>query len=176
MPVARTACQKHLGLYLDEKLNFRDHINAKILKENKGISIMKRLSNTLPTNSRLTIYKSFIRPHLDYCDIIYDQLNNESFCTKIEHILYNAALAITGAIKETSEAKLHEKLGLESLKFRRWFRQLCTFFEIKTSGKPEYLFNLIPADQNPYNTRSLDQTETYYCRTDAFKKKIFHIQ
>ena len=28
-PVARTACQKHLGLYLDEKLNFHDHINGK---------------------------------------------------------------------------------------------------------------------------------------------------
>ena len=85
-PVARTACQKHLGLYLDEKLNFHDHINANILKANKGIGIIKRLSNTLPRKSLLTLYKSFIRPHLDYCDIIYDQPNNESFCTKIEHI------------------------------------------------------------------------------------------
>ena len=102
-PVARTACQKHLGLYLDEKLNFHDHINAKILKANKGIGIIKRLLNTLPRKSLLTIYKSFIRPHLDYCDIIYDQPNNESFCTKIEHIQYNAALVITGAIKGTSQ-------------------------------------------------------------------------
>ena len=29
VPVARTTCQKHLGLYLDEKLNFYDDINAK---------------------------------------------------------------------------------------------------------------------------------------------------
>ena len=119
VPVARTACQKHLGLYLDEKLNFHDHINAKILKANKGIGIIKRLSNTLPRKSLLTIYKSFIRPHLDYCDIIYDQPNNESFCTKIERIQYNAALAITGAIKGTSQTKLYKELGLESLKFRR---------------------------------------------------------
>ena len=83
VPVACTACQKHLGLYLHEKLNFHDHINAKILKVNKGIGIIKRLSN--PRKSLLTIYKSFIRSHLDYCDI-YDQPNNESFCTKIEHI------------------------------------------------------------------------------------------
>ena len=58
------------------------------------------------------------------------------------------------------------------MKFRRWFRRLCTFFKIKTSGKPEYLFNLIPAGQHPYNTWSLDQTETY-CRTDAFKNSFF---
>ena len=85
VPVARTACQKHLGLYLDEKLNFHDHIIAKLLKANKGIGIM-RLSNTLPRKPLLTIYKSFIRPHLDYCDIIHGQPNNESFCTEIEHI------------------------------------------------------------------------------------------
>ena len=124
-PVACTACQKHLDLYLDEKLNFHDHINdinTKVLKANKGIDIIKRLSNTLPRKSFLTIYKSFIRPHLDYCDIIYDQPDNERFCTKIEHIQYNAALAITGAIKGTSQTKLCKELGLESLKFRRWFR------------------------------------------------------
>ena len=145
------------------------------MKANKGIGIIKRLSNTLPRKSLLTIYKSFIRPHLDYCDIIYDQPNNESFCTKIEHIQYNAALAITGAIKGTSQTKLYKELGLESLKFRRWFRRLCTFFKIKTSGKPEYLFKLIPTGQHFYNTRSLDQTETY-CRRDAFKNYFFHIQ
>ena len=49
-------------------------------------------------NAMLTIYKSFVRPHLDYGDIIYDQRQNESFCNKLESIQYNAALAITGAI------------------------------------------------------------------------------
>ena len=84
VPVARTSCQKHLGLHLDEKLNFSQHINIKISKANKGIGIIKRLSHIRPRKSLLTIYKSFIRPHLDYCDVIYDQPNNESFCTKIE--------------------------------------------------------------------------------------------
>ena len=86
VPVARTTCQKHLGLYFDETLSFYDHINAKISKANKGIGIIKRPSNNLPRNSVLTIYKSFIRPHLDYCDTICDQPNNESFCTEIERI------------------------------------------------------------------------------------------
>ena len=68
--------KRDLGLYLDEKLSFYDHINAKISKANKGIGIIKRLSSTLSRNSPLTIYKSFVRPHLDYCDIICDQPNN----------------------------------------------------------------------------------------------------
>ena len=94
-------------------------MKANILKASKGIGIIKRLSNTLPRKSLLTIYKSFIRPYLDYCDIIYDQPKNESSSTKIENIQYNAALAITGAVKEISQTKLYKELGPESLKFRR---------------------------------------------------------
>ena len=44
----------------------------------KGIGIIKKLSKTLPWHALITIYKSFVRPHLDYGDIIYDQPNNES--------------------------------------------------------------------------------------------------
>ena len=36
-PVAHTTCQKHLGIHLDEKLNFNQHINEKITKAKKGI-------------------------------------------------------------------------------------------------------------------------------------------
>ena len=36
----------------------------------------------------------------------------------MKRIQYNAALVITGAIKGTSQSKLYNKLGFESLKFR----------------------------------------------------------
>ena len=68
--------------------------------------MIKKLSNTLPRDALLTIYKSFVRLRLDYSDIIYDQPQNESFCNKSESIHYNAALALTGAIRRTSKIKL----------------------------------------------------------------------
>ena len=49
----------------------------------------------------------------------------------IEKVQYNAALAITGAIKGTSQLKLYKELSFESLKFRRWFRRLCLFYKLK---------------------------------------------
>ena len=58
---------------------------------------------SLPRSSYLTIYKSFVRPHLDYGDVIYDQPNNSSLSDKIESVQYNAVLAITGAIRGTSK-------------------------------------------------------------------------
>ena len=84
----------------------------------KGICIIKKLSNVLPRKSLITIYKSFVGPHIDYGDFIYDQPNNESFCQQIESVQYNAFLAVTGAIKGTSRLNSCSEIGLESLKFR----------------------------------------------------------
>ena len=66
-------------------------------------------------NALITIYKSFIRPHLNYGDIVLcDQLDHESFISKLEQVQYNAALlAITGAIECTSCSNLYKELGLE---------------------------------------------------------------
>ena len=106
--------QKHLGLILDSRLDFNEHVDYKINKSNKIVGIMKRLSLTRSRKSLLTIYKSFVRPILDYADIIYDKTFNESFKRKIEMVQYRAALVITGAIKGTSRDRPYQELGLES--------------------------------------------------------------
>ena len=139
IPVTKTTHHKHLGLILDEKLNFKEHLKENISKAYKGIAVLRKLQNIIPRNYLLTIYKSFIRPHLDYSDIIYHQPNNGSFCQKIESIQYQAALAITGAIHGTSQTKLYKELGIKSMKLRQWFRRLCYFFKIQSSGLHQYL-------------------------------------
>ena len=42
-----------------------------------------------------------------------------------------------------------------------------------SSGLPKYLFNLIPSDTHPYNTRGFSKIGTYYCRTETFRKSFF---
>ena len=79
----------------------------------------KKLYDILPRNALLTIYESFVRPHLDYGDIVYDQPNNQRFLKKIKAVQYNASLAITNAIKGNSRTELYKELGIESLSFRR---------------------------------------------------------
>ena len=73
-------------MILDRKLNFKCHLSEKISKANKGIGIIKRLYNFLPIATLVNIYKSFVRPHLDYGDVIYDNPSNETFCQMIESI------------------------------------------------------------------------------------------
>ena len=117
-------------MFLDFKLTFQEHLENMLNKVNKTIGLLRKLQNTLPRPSLLTIYKSFIRPHLDYGNVMYDQAYNVSFQQKVESIQYNAAVAITGTMRGTSKEKLFEELGLESLQHRRWYRKLCCFCKI----------------------------------------------
>ena len=73
----------------------------------------------MPRISLITIYKAFLRPLIDYADIIYDQPPNESICEKLESVQYKFALVITGAIQRSFREKIYQELGLESLKSRR---------------------------------------------------------
>ena len=94
--IPKRPSQKHLGIVLDSKLNFSSHVDDKIKKCNKLIGLIRRLSVNLPRKALLTIYKSIIRPHLDYGDILYDKPNNVNFQDQIEKVQYSACLAITG--------------------------------------------------------------------------------
>ena len=91
--------QRQLGIVLDCKHDFNEHISNKINKCNKIIGIMKKLSLFLSRKTLVTIYTFFVRPKLDYAVVIYDKPFNESFKTKIEMIQYRVALAINWAIK-----------------------------------------------------------------------------
>ena len=60
IPVVYSSCQKHLGVFLNEKLKLTNHIKERISKAIKGIGILKKLYNVLPRTFLITIYKSFI--------------------------------------------------------------------------------------------------------------------
>ena len=99
----------------DSKLTFEKHYKAVLSKTNKTIGLQPSINN---------IYKVFVRPNLDYGDILFDQALNASFHEKLESIQYNACLALTETIRSISKDKLHQELGLESFQLRRWNKKL----------------------------------------------------
>ena len=110
--VKKLKTQKHLELKIDNRLNFREHLKEKFAIAGKGIGMLKKFSNCLPHHSLVTLYKAFIQPHLDYTDIIYDKPNNMNNCNKFENLQYNAAQAITGAIRGCQRKNCTRKWAL----------------------------------------------------------------
>ena len=69
--VSRASDHKHLGLTLTSNLNFEKHLYDKMKKAKKNVGIMKHLNKYLPLKTLNQMYKSLVRPHLEYGDIIY---------------------------------------------------------------------------------------------------------
>ena len=113
--VSQTYSQKHLGVILDFKLTFEEHLHNVLAKVNKAVGLLRKLRNILPRTTLITIYKAFIGSHLDFGDVLYDQAFNTSFKEKLESFQYNICLALTGAIRATSKDKIYQELELESL-------------------------------------------------------------
>ena len=146
--VKQVPSQKHLGLILDNKLNFQEHLVNILNKVNETIGLLRKLQSILPHEPLITIYKSFVRPHLDYSNVIYYQHDNPQ---KLESIQHNAVLAVTGAIKGSSKEKLLSRIRFGILKKRRWFRKL---FKNQSLKSPKYLFDKNPTTRTAYRTRN----------------------
>ena len=143
------------------------------LKISKSLGLLRKLHNVLPRPALITIYKAFVRPYLDYGDILYDQAYNMSFHHKLESIQYNACLVITGAIRVTSKEKLYQELGLESLQLRCWCRKLEMFYKIYKNKSRQYLFKLIPEKTYAYAIRNVDNIPCFKIRHNFFKNSFF---
>ena len=94
--------QKYLGLILDFRLTFNDHIKQVLTKVSKTISLIRKLQPLLPLSASMTIYRSFARSHLDYWVVTY--------------------------IRGTSTEKRIQESGTKALKSRSWFWKLCLSF------------------------------------------------
>ena len=90
--------------------------------------VIKYLTSYVPVESLDQIYKMHVRPHLDFCDVIYHKPEIGSlFVTssrlsywmgRIERDQYQATLAVTGTWQGTNTDELYEELGWESLSKR----------------------------------------------------------
>ena len=114
---------KHLGPTLDSKLKFANQISEKISKALKGVGVIKYLSSYVPVKTLDRIYKMYVRPYLDFRDVIYHtpkicNMFDSSFRLSnlmdlIERVQYQASFAVSGTWKGTSTDKVYDELGRE---------------------------------------------------------------
>ena len=168
---------KHLGLTLDSKLTFDKHIQESIIKARKGIGVIRFMSKYLQRNVLDQLYKLYVHPPLDYCDVIYhrhDPTFKLEFTKKLESVQYSAALAVSGAWKGTDMDRLYEELGWEPLYYRRWQRRLTHFYKLVNLKTPQYLAQYIPEQRhNPYNLRRCNTYPIMSARTEHFSHTYF---
>ena len=160
-------------MILDSKLSYENHLQSVFSRVNKTISLLRKFQPTFPRKSLVTIYKSFIRPNLDYGDVIYDRDYNESFHQNLESLQYSAAISITGAIRGTSSEKLFQELRLEDTGWENY----ALFYKLIKEQSHAYLFQLISENNTPYTREVLRKAKSLFSRQkQTFSKFLSFLQ
>jgi hypothetical protein len=65
----RKNCTKFLGVYLDDKLDWKSHLNYIVGKVSKTTGILSKVKSCLDRSSLKLIYYSLVYPYLQYCHL-----------------------------------------------------------------------------------------------------------
>lgn len=132
---------KHLGLILTSSLSWSEHIDSVISKSNQILGMTKRFKYKWSRMTLEVCYISFIRPILEYGNIIYDSCTQHD-SNRLEAIQLDAARTITGAKRGTSHEALYNELGWHTLSERRYAAKLVKMYGICNKLTPQYLADI----------------------------------
>lgn len=143
----------------------------------KALNVLKTLKYKLNRASLNSLYKSHVRPLMEYADVIWDGCS-EGEANILETVQYEAARVVTGAMKGTNKRRLLNELCWEDMKTRRLAHKLILFYKITNSLTPSYLYDIMPLQVNQrirsaYTLRSSDNYSLIPARTERFKKSFF---
>ena len=168
--VRNTSSHKHLGLTLANNCSWTEHINNITSTAWHRLNLLRVLKFKINRNALEKMYISFIRPLLEYSNVVWDNASTDSK-KQLESVHNEAARIITGATKLCSIAKLHADLGLESLQARRTKQKLIVFYKMINGLTPEYLHTLLPPtvqNTTSYNLRNSNDIRNVHARTNLF--------
>ena len=175
IPLSHTTTHKHLGLTLDNNGTWNQHISDIVQKANKKVGIMRNLKYTLNRKSLELLYKAYVRPVLEYADIVWDGIP-EYLVERIEKVQIESLRIISGLTISCSLQNIYRETGFRPLSERRKEHRIIMMYKILNGHCPNYLLELIPprlADRHDYPTRRRDNIIDFYCRTEAFARSFF---
>ena len=165
---------KHLGVILSNDGTWHEHINLITSKAWQKIYVMRKLKFMLDRDSLNKIYISFVRPTLEYANIVWDNCTQYE-TNAIERIQIEAARIVTGATRLVSLDILSKETGWESLRDRRYKHKMCQFYKMTNDLTPTYLTSLIPStveNTSAYNLRDSQNIRPLLTRTQLYYKSF----
>ena len=164
----------HLGLYFSNDGTWHHQIQYIKDKAWTRINTMRKLKFKLDRKSLEIIYTAFIRPILEYEDVVWDNCvqYEKDELEKREH---EAARIATGTTRLISINNLYNEIKWDSLQKRRNDHKLSLFFKMKNNLTPTYLSSLVPESVGQtfrYNLRNSNDLLTIDVRTSLYSNSF----
>ena len=120
--------EKDLGVVFDNKIKFDLHINQIIAKANSRLGLIRYTFTELPASTLLPLYKSIVRPILEYAVAIWKPHLKKDI-DGLEKVQRRATKLVKG-IKHLTYPERLKHLKLDSLTFRRRRNDMLQVFRI----------------------------------------------
>ena len=167
--ISKADSRKHLWLYFSNDCTLHQQINYITVKAWARINIMRKLKFKLDRKSLEIIYTAFIRPLIEYGDIIWDNCSQYEK-QELNKIQNEAARKATRATRLVSIRTLCKEIGWESLEKRRSDHKLTLFYKMTHNLAPLYLYSLVP--QSVSYTVELQWLEHLWDYENMFETRV----
>ena len=158
---------KLLGVLIDNKLSFNQHVSEVIKKSSRQLNCLKRVAYSLDTKTRLLLYKTFVSSNFNYCAVVWHNCG-KSNTNKIEKIQHRALKFIYSDYKSDYQTLL-SKANIPSLELARLRLISIEVFKIFHRISPPFLRDGFNFSTNRYNLRSGPHTmQRGHSRTTKF--------
>jgi hypothetical protein len=176
-PIERVTSHKHLGVTLANDLSWKTHAYNIGKKAYNTLGILRPLRMKLDRASLETLYKSFIRPVLEYADILWHIPADNRHCLDIlERVQREAARIVTGATRRCPTKGLYDEVAWETLYSRREMHRSQMMFNINMGYAPSYLQDLSPGQvqaRTRYTLRNRNDLQVPFARLETYSHSFF---
>ena len=157
---------KLLGITIDNKLNFNEHITKIYKKASQKLHALARIAKYMDSQKLRIIMKAFIESQFNYCPLIW-MFHSRVLNNKLNR-LHERALRI---VYKNSHLTFEELLLQDksfSIHHRNLQRLATEMFKIKNNIAPTLMQELFPTNENKYNLRNERPWQTFNVRTVGF--------
>ncbi len=172
--IKQVASHKHLGVTIQSNCKWTDHIKEITQKASKKVDQLRSLMHKLDRNTLQKMYFTFVRPLLEYADIVWCNCADKEK-KMIEDVQLAAARVITSATKGTSHEIIYENCKWELMEERRKSHRLTMIYKMKNGLCPSQLCALLPSrvrDRVDYNLRNRNNLSKPISKTNALSKSF----
>ncbi|CAB3991987.1 Hypothetical predicted protein [Paramuricea clavata] len=171
-PLKRVTDYCYLGNTLNANLSWHSHVDNVAMKVGRRIGMLRRLRNNLTLNAAETVYKSFIRPLMEYGDSIWTCCGEQNK-GRLEILQKRAARVIS---RYTRSDDAMESLRWDSLESRRDVHVLKLVKKCILRKCPQFFNNyfVFNRDSSSRITRQSDKLRLPKVRTESAKNSFYY--
>lgn len=173
--IERVESLKYLGVIVDDKLSFNDHVDYTIRKAARKLGVIYRINQLLDVETKIMLYKSIVASHFEYCPTVLF-LANRRQKRRMQRIQNKAMRLILGCTRTTPSATMRDWLHWMTVEERLTVRTLEFIFKLKNGLLPRYLTEIIQygTDVHNHNTRTAMDLRLQNFRKAGTQNSLFY--